>query len=511
MLTVIEVSSTLGAILAITMATLLLRRRHSSPLATPLAMIMFGCAEWALFRTLSYLVSDPTLKVVFEYALYPGVALTVAGTFWYCLLLTGRGHGPGRRTALLLSIEPAVVMVVALTDPWHHLLYLTLPSPPTLVFGPLFWVHTAYGYLLITVGMGIVVRATLQAVAGHRKILIITLVSGVMPFAGDVVSVLWRPDGLYLDFTPVLFLMTSGIWLWVERYSTQTRLVPVSARQVLMALDDAVMVLDPQSRVLDLNPAALRLLSRSTADDGFARFIGRHWNDVVAADLVAVFDGSTQQTIRLASGSSYEIRVSPMDTDNGSLGSVVVVRDVTEVERLRADLAEQAVRDALTGLYNRRHFQVALAHAVEACAESGAPLSAVMIDVDHFKQVNDTYGHAAGDAVLVRLAQQLVVGIRADDVVARYGGEEFVLLLSGVTVNIAARRARELRERCARVRVRSAHGPICVTISAGVAQLPVGGTSDALLRIADDALYAAKAAGRNSVVVAGQTGEPSIR
>lgn len=506
MLTVVEVSSTLGAILAITVGTLLLRRRRSSPLATPLAMIMFGCAEWALTRALSYTVPDLTLEVVFEYALYIGVALSTGATFWYFMVLTGNGHKLGRRAFLLLSIEPAILMVAVLTDPLHHLFYLTLASPLGATFGPLFWVHTAYCYLLLVVGMTLVVRATKRAVVGHRTILIVALIGGLVPFVGNVISLSWRPDGLHLDLAPMVFLVTAGIWLWVERYSTQTRLVPVSARQVLTALDDAVMVLDPQGRMLDLNPAALRLVHRPEADDGVAQFTGRHWTEVVTADLSAAFEERAQQTIHTESGTSYEVRVSPMYADNGGLGTVVVVRDVTEVERLRAELAEQAVRDALTGLYNRRHFEVALAHAVKTCTDNGAPLSAVIIDVDHFKRVNDTYGHAAGDEVLVKLAQQLAIGIRADDVVARYGGEEFILLLPGATVDVAGRRAHEWRERCARVRVRSEHGPIGITISAGVAQLPAGGTSDVLLRIADDALYAAKAAGRNKVVVAGAMG-----
>jgi diguanylate cyclase (GGDEF)-like protein len=122
-----------------------------------------------------------------------------------------------------------------------------------------------------------------------------------------------------------------------------------------------------------------------------------------------------------------------------------------------------------------------------------------MVDVDHFKAVNDRYGHAAGDRVLVQVAQQLAGALSETDTVARYGGEEFVVVLPGVDAREAAERADRWRRGCAATYTDS----VRVTFSAGVAELPAGGTPDDLLRLADEALYRAKAAGRNRVLVAG--------
>ena len=507
------VVSMLGALVGTATGLVLLRRRISSPVIMPLSLIMFGSAEWAVTRSMSYLVDDRGLAIAFQYARFPGVALVTAAAFWYFLVLAGRGAAVGRRTALLLAIEPVALLVAVVTDPIHHLVYLDAAPLGSgvrgAVLGPLFWANTVYSYALLVVGMVIVSRTMVRAVAGHRAGIFVAVLGGSVPFVGSVASLAWPMPGGTLDLAPMFFLVTAAIWLWVERYGRPTRLVPIAARQVLSALGDAVMVLDPLGRVLDLNPAAVQALAR-TGSVSPGTLIGSRWDEVVVAELVAAYDGSPEQTIRVAGGSWFDVRVTPMCDEHGRpLGSVVVVRDVTEVERLRADLAELAVRDGLTGLHNRRHFEVALAAAVESSAVSGAPLSAVMMDIDHFKRVNDTYGHAAGDEVLVKVAHQLALGLRAGDVVARYGGEEFVLLLPGATADVAARRAQEMRDRCAQVAVRSAHVTVGITISAGVAQLPVGGTSESFLQTADRALYEAKAAGRDVVVVApAAVGEP---
>ncbi|MCI3924467.1 GGDEF domain-containing protein, partial [Paenibacillus sp. TRM 82003] len=178
---------------------------------------------------------------------------------------------------------------------------------------------------------------------------------------------------------------------------------------------------------------------------------------------------------------------------------------------LQERLAEDAVRDSLTGLHNRRHLVQVLERALARARGSGDPLSVVLIDIDHFKAVNDTHGHRAGDEVLRAVADELRAGCRADDTVARYGGEEFVLVLPSTSREQALERTEELRRRRAAGAVRLT-GPvphprqapaIAVTFSAGVATHAGDGTdADGLLAAADRALYAAKAAGRNQVAAA---------
>jgi diguanylate cyclase (GGDEF)-like protein len=177
-----------------------------------------------------------------------------------------------------------------------------------------------------------------------------------------------------------------------------------------------------------------------------------------------------------------------------------------ELAAANARLAQLAVTDGLTGLYNHRHFHERLALEVERSSRSGLPLSLLMLDVDHFKQFNDGFGHPAGDEVLRQFARVLADTRRANDVVARYGGEEFAIILVDTAKFTAAKVAERVRERIyshdfAEAALRAGR----ISVSIGVATFPDdGGDAEALVRAADAALYAAKRAGRNRVVLASQ-------
>lgn len=172
--------------------------------------------------------------------------------------------------------------------------------------------------------------------------------------------------------------------------------------------------------------------------------------------------------------------------------------------RLQDRLLQQSIRDPLTGLFNRRHLESQLAEGVVAAQGGEEALSVVALDIDHFKRLNDTFGHDAGDAALVRVSAALRELAPPGSTPARPGGEEFTLLLPHVGVAQAAALAETLRARVEGLDL--AHDGISlgqVTVSLGVAGLPPGGTGEALIAAADQALYAAKRAGRNRVVVAG--------
>ncbi|WP_241673271.1 sensor domain-containing diguanylate cyclase [Lacisediminimonas profundi] len=180
-------------------------------------------------------------------------------------------------------------------------------------------------------------------------------------------------------------------------------------------------------------------------------------------------------------------------------------RQLDEIGVLQAQLREQANRDPLTGLYNRRYFDATLERELVRCTREQQPLSVVMIDIDHFKHLNDNYGHPAGDAVLKMLASILEGQARASDVACRYGGEEFMLLLPGVPAAIAQQRAEQWREAFAASVVSYDTAQIRSTLSAGIATFPThGAVAEELIRCADMALYRAKTNGRNCVVVAAE-------
>jgi diguanylate cyclase (GGDEF)-like protein/PAS domain S-box-containing protein len=175
---------------------------------------------------------------------------------------------------------------------------------------------------------------------------------------------------------------------------------------------------------------------------------------------------------------------------------------IEEIGRLQVALQELAVRDSLTGLYNRRYLDETLEREVSRARREGNPLSLVMMDIDHFKKVNDTYGHQVGDEALRMLASTLLADIRAEDVACRYGGEEFLILLPNMPLETAMMRAEAWRFAVEGLCVALGNFRITFTVSLGVAAYPEHGkTPDDLTRCADQALYRAKNDGRNRVSV----------
>jgi diguanylate cyclase (GGDEF)-like protein/PAS domain S-box-containing protein len=172
--------------------------------------------------------------------------------------------------------------------------------------------------------------------------------------------------------------------------------------------------------------------------------------------------------------------------------------------KLRDALREQSIRDPLTELYNRRYMEEALNQQLSRVTRQLHPLGLIMIDIDHFKNFNDTYGHAAGDALLRELGRLLQSHIRGGDVACRYGGEEFLIIMPDASLEAAHQRAKQLQEEAKRLRVQNAGQSLeGITLSLGVAIYPEHGRSlDNVLRAADAALYRAKQEGRDRVAVA---------
>jgi diguanylate cyclase (GGDEF)-like protein len=170
---------------------------------------------------------------------------------------------------------------------------------------------------------------------------------------------------------------------------------------------------------------------------------------------------------------------------------------------LREQLRHQSVRDPLTGLFNRRYLEETLQRELRRAERNGDAVALLMLDIDHFKRLNDSCGHQAGDALLKKFGEFLCRRTRGQDVACRYGGEEFVVILSGASLETAKERAELLREEARKVAVQF-EGRLLrsVTVSVGVSASPAhGSTAEDLLRAADAALYRAKTRGRNLVVV----------
>lgn len=177
-----------------------------------------------------------------------------------------------------------------------------------------------------------------------------------------------------------------------------------------------------------------------------------------------------------------------------------IERHVKELENVQEKLRFRATHDVLTGALNRGAILEQLTLECSRAAREKKPLSLVMVDIDHFKGINDTWGHQVGDNVIKEVVARIVKGIRPYDRVGRYGGEEFLILIPGADLDASTRVCEEIREHIAGEPMVEGNISVAVTVSLGVAQLKEGGDESKLIKVADDALYRAKESGRNKVV-----------
>lgn len=217
---------------------------------------------------------------------------------------------------------------------------------------------------------------------------------------------------------------------------------------------------------------------------------------------------SDLRAVRVDGSDFYvEVSLSPIEW-KGRRWIISAVRDVSERKMAEQTamqaLREQAIRDPLTGLFNRRMLDNILRMELARADRSRTPVAAIMADIDHFKSVNDRFGHASGDRVLMKAASIIKQQMRGGDLACRYGGEEFALILPGCAAETARERAESIRESLSQAEFMVNGGlPWAVTLSLGGAIYPEQATTaDALLKAADLALLKAKDGGRNRVVMA---------
>lgn len=290
------------------------------------------------------------------------------------------------------------------------------------------------------------------------------------------------------------------------------------AAAVLDALTASICVLDLNGNIVAVNDAWRRF---SAGNNGSGDYVGQSYLEV--CDRVAGDDRAVAQDIAIAVRDVLAGRRSLMETEypcpsaeeqrwfllrvtelrdrkGARTGAVVSHQDVTSRRLLEERLKLIADTDELTGLPNRRKFLHSALDALRTVKKSGAPVSLVVLDLDHFKDVNDTLGHDAGDETLWQIADQLSRGLRPGDILARWGGEEFVVLLPDTDQWGGILLAERLRARIEDYSVETTAASFAVTASFGVTQL-LGNDHDlrAALARADKALYDAKEAGRNRV------------
>ncbi len=420
-------------------------QRRASPGGTPLVLLMLAVTEWALVAALEAAAVEQSAKIVWSKLEYAGSSSTAVFLLIFAVEFMGWDEWLTRRNVALLCIIPILNTVMAATNEWHGLIWTGFSPGPSgsnlLVYhhGLWFWVHTASIYAYTFMATLLLARSALRTSVLHRRQGVGILLAAVPPWIGSIVYIMDLSPIPGLNLIPMSFMLTGLLLLGTMFRFQLLDLVPTARDILIESMSDGVLVLDAKKRIVDINLAAQHLIEATTACIGqSAEEVLAKWPDI----LMLCRDGADSQAEILldqAAPHYVDLRISRLHDRHGRFtGQLIVLRDITkryqadtalqqaherlqaqlaEIKTLQAKLQEQAIRDPLTGLFNRRYLREALDRELSRAAREEYPVALVMIDIDHFKVTNDTFGHKAGDVILQAVGELLRVQTRREDIV----------------------------------------------------------------------------------------------
>jgi diguanylate cyclase (GGDEF)-like protein/PAS domain S-box-containing protein len=482
---------------------------RDTPGAVAFFWMMVGATGWSLFAGLILLSRTPGEAMLLSKIWHTFIAIVPLAWLAFALNYTGRADWLQQPLHLVsVAAIPALMVLFAWVDQMHHLLIsdLTFYKDGAIMlwsvsFKPLFYVQVIYSYMLVFTGVILVGQSAVSTFRPYRWQAFSLILGALAPVLGSIPATF---NHSILSFTPVGLAFTGLVFALALFRFQLLDLKPVARNALVDLINDPMLVIDDRNRIVDLNPASARMLGRPVEE-----MIGKPaerslylWEPVVKR---LQFHADRQEEISLhihGEKRQYDLHLAHLGNHpGGQSGRLIVLHDITEHNQLLEKMRHLAITDALTGLHNRRHFFTQMQRVLENCRRYRYTFSLIMLDIDNFKAVNDSYGHAVGDEVLQIAASTMKLNTRPMDILARYGGEEFIISLPESTPVEAFQVAKRICGQISGSPVTTSRGDVPVTISAGVA-----GTLDAsclslkaLITWADRALYAAKRAGRNHI------------
>ena len=446
-------------------------------------------------------LADILLAVKFEYM---GIAFIASFGLFFALAFTG--SSPLRkRTVALFLIQPAITLLVVWTTELHDLFYFEPHLADNgfyttfgFIRGPWYVFNFAYQIAVSIAALLVLLIYAFRAPEKARRQSFV-LIAGSLPPLFGAVAMFADLVPYRLDTTPVAASLSALVYGFVIFRLGLFELVPAARELALDSSREAFFVVDSRGRLQDMNKAARALPGAEGLDEGAPPSSESRLGQILLS-LVGAGEGELEFTLgrdgveQRLFARSWPVAEGPFRAP----GTAILVGDVTERARLVQHLTELAETDSLTGILNRRSLMEAGARQFgsEACADQS--IGIVMIDLDHFKSVNDKYGHEAGDEVIKAAVERWKTCLRGVDILGRYGGEEFVAILPGADLKGSLATAERLRASLATCPVAAGGREVAMTASFGV-HCDAHASFAENLRLADMAMYRAKERGRNRV------------
>ncbi|MBF7728566.1 histidine kinase N-terminal 7TM domain-containing diguanylate cyclase [Pseudomonas sp. N040] len=529
--------------LSLCLGILLLSRWVAKQRAFPgragFALLHLAALWWLLTAAAEMSAQAADCKMFWAAMAWPGIVATP--TFWALFLwqyVNSQSATLRPRNLLLLCLMPLLAWLLALSNPWHGLFYLPGSAPISAEWGapvhyehgPLFFAVSVYVYLSMLFSVGTVLNAAYLSRGRHRRHYLAFAAVTLVPFIAHIAYVHYNWTVFGFDPTPLSFVFVLIAFVVLIFGGRVFDLLPVARHLLLEALSDPVLVINQRQEVIEANPAALQLAALAKDWQGCRLADWPVYGMPLAGVLLRAAADKLPPLLELTHPQRFfEVHrrqiERPARKGKFVLGEMLYLRDVTQphlsemrlaealalsderlkiISALNDKLRDQVLHDPLTGLFNRRYLAEFFTREQARARREHAGLVLVLIDLDHFKGVNDTYGHLVGDEMLKAVSRFFETKLRSTDAVFRFGGEEFLLLLTGVTAHEAFALVEGLREHFALTPMLTTAGDLNIQFSAGLASWPMhGDTLDDLIRAADSALYQAKREGRNRVRLAG--------
>ncbi len=483
-------------------------KRHI-PGAIFLALMMGAAAVWCGGYLGEILVAPPAENIWARIA-YIGALVVSPSWLLFCLTYTGRLSTNVRKVATALAVAPLLGLVFVILSPGPFMVWSSMeaapppdPSPVVVEEGVWFWVDVVYSYGCLLTGSVLLLVTVMRQVRfmTSQGLLLVAAIS--LPWIANTIHVLGLTPAPNLNLThPVMVLSTALFVVCLVRQGalgTFPGMVPAARNAVVHNMRDGVLVVDVNGRVVDANRAAECMLAKPGLE-----LVGRPLQETFCApqvisppceDLAVLAQcEKTEVSVMDGAGKKHDLEmvVSSLGSRARATGYVIVMREVTDRKALEDELRHRATHDELTGLPNRSFLREHLDQLLRLNRRKRGRLALLVIDLDSFKDVNDTFGHEAGDHLLKVMAQRLRETLRDSDTVARLGGDEFAVVLYDCGAAEAVAIASKLREQFLKP-VELQHQSVVVSGSVGVALSPLHGRDyDTLMRHADVALYQAK-------------------
>ena len=501
--------SALASLLCLLMARMVCNRRRL-PIVRAFFWFLACIFIWVFSRFLITLADDDGLRLLISKFQYIGIAFTPLAWLVFSFTAIRATRYLSRRNILLLAIVPFITALLAMSNDYHQLIWTQISFTRFRVMaehGPWFVVHIAYSYLLIGVATFSAFIEYLRNPRYKRELIAIVLAPLVVLFANFSRLIGWF-DTSDLDLVSIAFAIAILLFSWVVIRDNYLQLAPTARTLLVKNMQDSLLVVNDEYRVVDANPSAEQLFGIDREG-----LIGQPLLALVEDDSVRdrLLDNSFTELI--LQGRPFQALNTRISLGTGRVqGYLLVLRDIAELKKVQEQLQQTtqelqranrelqilANTDGLTRLANRRHFFEQFSHELARRERTGGELCLLLIDLDHFKRINDTHGHSAGDAVLQRVSAIIGATARKCDIAGRLGGEEFGLLFPDTDIAGARHFAERLREA-----IQNSHSGDDVPITASMGLTAAGDDLDVqrIFDRADAALYRSKEAGRNRISV----------